>query len=259
MKPMLLRAKCPGCNKVVKAGDDWAGRSAKCPGCGGKIQFPPAVPISPLSAPTPPPFPGGDDLTGFDDFISDELRASASAAISPTRQCPFCAETIALAAKKCKHCGEFLDDQLRREFSPLPVVAAQPVANPAKKSSAPALGCLLVFLLIGGCFMLLPNVPDGGSHTAAPLVEQSPEKQRQRKDLIDNLVSRGVFHKVEVPGTLPHVWVTPVFRALNFDDKQTFVSVVYAYYAPVDLVVIKDSLTGHRIGSYSPQLGLRIE
>lgn len=38
-----------------------------------------------------------------------------------TKICPFCAEEILLAAKKCKHCGEFLDaakPQPRRVVKP---------------------------------------------------------------------------------------------------------------------------------------------
>lgn len=44
-----------------------------------------------------------------------------------TKACPFCGETILQAAKKCKHCGEFLDPQLaqqRRGPQWDPVVAA---------------------------------------------------------------------------------------------------------------------------------------
>ena len=35
------------------------------------------------------------------------------AASDPTMRCPYCRETILLAARKCKHCGEYLDDTLR--------------------------------------------------------------------------------------------------------------------------------------------------
>ena len=33
------------------------------------------------------------------------------------RDCPFCSERILKKAKKCKHCGEFLDKILRKEAS----------------------------------------------------------------------------------------------------------------------------------------------
>ena len=33
----------------------------------------------------------------------------------PIKDCPFCAEPIQDKAKKCKHCGEFLDESLRKE------------------------------------------------------------------------------------------------------------------------------------------------
>lgn len=41
-------------------------------------------------------------------------QSHAPIALSPsTHNCPFCAEPIAAAAKKCKHCGETLDVTLR--------------------------------------------------------------------------------------------------------------------------------------------------
>jgi|SRR4051794_10405932 hypothetical protein len=36
----MLRTKCIWCNKRVRGGDDWSGRSGKCPNCGAEIIFP---------------------------------------------------------------------------------------------------------------------------------------------------------------------------------------------------------------------------
>jgi hypothetical protein len=36
---MPIRARCWKCGKVVKAGDDWAGKSGKCPNCNAPIAF----------------------------------------------------------------------------------------------------------------------------------------------------------------------------------------------------------------------------
>ena len=57
---------------------------------------PPSLTVStPPSSPPPPPrrMRTGDD----------------------TKSCPFCAETILRDARKCKHCGEFLDDSLKKQ------------------------------------------------------------------------------------------------------------------------------------------------
>ena len=46
---------------------------------------------------------------------------------SATRDCPFCAEPIAIAAVKCRHCNEFLDPSLRAQAA----VAVKAVASPS--------------------------------------------------------------------------------------------------------------------------------
>lgn len=79
--------------------------------------------------------------------------------------------------------------------------------------------------------------------------------QPKRKQFIQKLISQGVFSKVEMPGSLPHLWVKPVFYSLDYETKEQFVNVVYAYYVTEnprwDIIVLKDSRTGKRIGSYS--------
>ena len=39
--------------------------------------------------------------------------ASTTAVTEPKIRCPYCSELVAFSAKKCKHCGEFFDVNLR--------------------------------------------------------------------------------------------------------------------------------------------------
>ncbi len=59
-----------------------------------------------------------------------------------TKTCPFCAEEILLAAKKCKHCGELVE----QSFSSAGRGSKKKV--PAKLKSKTVPGCALVFGLI---------------------------------------------------------------------------------------------------------------
>ena len=81
------------------------------------------------------------------------------------------------------------------------------------------------------------------------------DKQEDRKTFIEKLIGQGIFQKVDVPGTLPKVWVTPAFYALDFEMKQKFISVVYVYYMKQDsryhIVILRDSRTGKDVGTYS--------
>ncbi len=62
-----------------------------------------------------PPFPPPPTLSP-DPVVEPEPPAAVEAEVPPserstdTRACPFCAEEILTAAKKCKHCGEMLED-----------------------------------------------------------------------------------------------------------------------------------------------------
>ena len=99
--------------------------------------------------------------------------------------------------------------------------------------------------------------PTGGA------VPTSPELQAGRLAFIQKLTARGLFTTVEQPADLPHVWVTPAFRALDYQTQNKFLGVVFAYYyagtsGPKNplrdysrIVVLKDSQTGKRIGTFS--------
>lgn len=110
---------------------------------------------------------------------------------------------------------------------------------------------------------------DGGPKSIASrpaqvaTIDKSAAMQADRKKLIEKLIGEGVFQKVETPGTLPRLWVRPRFYAAEFDQKQSFVSVVYAYYFDgsneTDSVRIFDSRSGKEVGSYSAvQGGLKL-
>jgi hypothetical protein len=85
------------------------------------------------------------------------------------------------------------------------------------------------------------------------------DMQGDRKAFIQKLINNGIFQKVEVPASLPHLWVKPAFHALDFDTKSKFVNVVYAYYVTknpkYNIVVLYDSQTGKEVGKYAEVYG----
>ena len=104
----------------------------------------------------------------------------------------------------------------------------------------------------------------GESQSSSSSSVSSNNDQAKRKELIDKMINEyHIVEKIEIPGSLPRVWVTPQFHLLTFSDKKTFIHLIYSYYYTknpnYDIIKIFDNITGKSIGTYPPSLGLRIK
>ncbi len=85
--------------------------------------------------------------------------------------------------------------------------------------------------------------------------------QQKREDAINKLIQRGVFTKVEMPGTVPRIYVGDTFYMALIDQKRLFTSIVYAYYntkdSTITVVGLHDSRTGKEVGTFS-EYGLNL-
>jgi len=88
--------------------------------------------------------------------------AEVAAAVEPGSmvECPYCAEPIRAAARKCKHCGEMLDPALRQAPQPVqvnvqnvntlaPPLPAQAMVIHDSRHTSPGVAALLSFLWPG--------------------------------------------------------------------------------------------------------------
>lgn len=94
-------------------------------------------------------------------------------------------------------------------------------------------------------------------------IDKSEKAQSQRKEQIAKLIKNGFFEKVEVSGNTPQVWITPPFYALRYDAQAKIISDVYAYYFDGsnahDSVLVLDSRSGKKVGSFAPLTGLKMK
>jgi len=155
-----------------------------------------------------------------------------------------------------------------------------------KKGDKEKPGCLtnlLALCLFGGlsvwgvksCSELIisPDTPEQAPRRqedeAAKAERWRPEeaKQDDRIKLIEELVDKGVFHKVDIRNSAATIWVDTPFYALDFQAKQEFCSVVHAYISTQAKsesisVQLKDARSGKKVGDYGKQwtgFGLNME
>ena len=127
-----IKFTCPNCGQSLEAPDDMLGQQIACPSRNGTIE----IPLPPPKPTIPPPTP-------------QKL----------TRACPFCSEDILMTARKCKHCGEILDESLREQRSSPPsdpsptpqIVQEKVVVKPRGEGcflQTCNVGCAIIFIII---------------------------------------------------------------------------------------------------------------
>lgn len=94
---MALSITCPACRATVRVRDDLAGRETKCPRCSAPVPVAaagpiPVEPVEPAAGPAPAP-------------QAPEVYSG------PTKPCPSCGREIAIAARKCRHCRAWIDEE----------------------------------------------------------------------------------------------------------------------------------------------------
>ena len=113
---------------------------------------------------------------------------------------------------------------------------------------------VLIFLVL---FVLAIKLltPDRSLQPVLLNVDTSPAKQIEREKLINKLKKTGVIYKIETPESLPYVYIGERFKALKYDEKETFMSTISDYYYTLNkkssMVIIKDPNTNEKIGKYS--------
>ena|SRR5882672_778166 len=93
-------------------------------------------------------------------------------------------------------------------------------------------------------------------------IDKSPTMQAERLKMINSMIGKGIFGKVEAGPSSNNasafVRIRPRFYALDFETKNKMIGIIYAYYCTgddLDLVILEDSLSGKTVGSFSTIYG----
>lgn len=167
---------------------------------------------------------------------------------------------------KCKDCGK----EISKKATACPNCGA-PVAKQVSRGCAGVV-ILVALIFVGTYISTQLSGPSSSSTTtsssapktaSSPTIDKSPEMQAGREELIQDLQRRNVFGEIECRSAGATAIVDSVFYSLDFEDKQKFVGVVYAFcfdgtrkYVGVTL---RDIRTNKEVGTFSRELGLELE
>ena len=136
-----IRFKCPRCREPIEAPADLIGEITDCPHCQQRIEIPESGQFV-----IPEPAPPMPDVQKY-------------------KKCPFCTEQILSDAIKCKHCGEFLEQQSQNQISTgeSPGKNVQTVEQTSKRWKAQQLMAALLCIVSVIAFAVSSSDPASGS------------------------------------------------------------------------------------------------
>jgi hypothetical protein len=282
---------CPHCSSSLNSPLDDAGKSDTCPQCGASFVVPGADERAWIEAEKaaamenkrkaaiaakdnkgrsqtsrePKPSVAAPNQSDADRHGSQHNTTVADTSRPISRRCPFCGEEILNIAKKCKHCGEFLNDSGPQLSPPTKSAVIQTGRGPFVSGFFGALGVVaaIILVLILGA-LLFRQARDNGRITLdrgkialrdeqtaiddITLADPKRESLKSERDVspkqaiakkrekyphdVEELIRNRWIEKVELRITVPHVWVTPVFNTLPENIKADYLQRIYAAYNP---------------------------
>ena len=153
---IISKIICTKCETPIYIEEESIGRKVHCPRCGQEY----SVASNEDCVPTPAD-PQRDSLKNasipqaspvpFQE--SPNLINQTPLAETPQfKECPYCSERILFQARKCKHCGEFLDSALRQSYQ-----AERLAAAPMVIKSIRSRGVYIILAIFFGGLMGLHN------------------------------------------------------------------------------------------------------
>lgn len=130
----MITFECGECGHRLLVKDELSGRKAKCPKCAHisrivaapvaasegtmqkdslELSLPDLSEMNNNSPATPPPLDRMPDVSPLPTNRQPNSGEGYKLASTSGKDCPFCGEQILMSAKKCKHCGEFLNEPNR--------------------------------------------------------------------------------------------------------------------------------------------------